>query len=167
MARPTRDLPSIAALPQLIPLLTEQIHTVITEWALESAVSDTSDLSTPNDIPNGQPALEPDRIPSTKSSATFDSTPLASRKLYHAQRIIASICGKLTELVSEPSGRIIEVACQYWESRALTIAAERRIPDILESAKGKAIYLREIAQRTGVEEKKLGRIIDSIRGFCR
>ena len=153
MARPNRDLTSAAALLEIVPLLTEQIHVIIAEWALESATPEGRDGSTSIGAPNG---LKLDGVPTTGSSTPSNIAPLASRKLHQAQRTILSICGKLTELVSEPSERIIEVACQYWESRALAVAAERRIPDLLENAEGKAMDIGGIAEKTGIEERKLG-----------
>ncbi|KAJ6006497.1 hypothetical protein N7451_004441 [Penicillium sp. IBT 35674x] len=56
---------------------------------------------------------------------------LPSHELFNAQRTIAAALGKLAELVSEVSVRILEVATQLQESRALYIAAERRVPDTL------------------------------------
>ena len=161
MARPERDLPSAAALLDIVPLLTEQIHTIITEWASESITPKRKDP-----FPDGTPdGLEPNGGPTTLSSSPSNTASLASKKLHQAQRIILSICGKLTELVSEPSERIIEAACQYWESRALAIAAERRIPDLLDNAQGKTMDVNEIAEKTGIEEGKLGEASVLFRAF--
>lgn len=69
-----------------------------------------------------------------KPGTSNDGAPpdiLPSRRLYEAQRTLIALTGTLTELVAEPSLRILEVGCQYWESRALFIACERRIPDLL------------------------------------
>ena len=44
--------------------------------------------------------------------------------------------GMVTELVSDPSSRLLEVSSQYFEARALRIAAERRIPDLLAKGQG-------------------------------
>lgn len=156
-----RDLPSAAALIQLLPLLTDQVHTVVAEWAAEASQKFPS-----GDIPgrDDHPTSNGSSVPSTNGhsapavSGIAAKAPVASRELHEARRTILSICGKLTELVSEPSERIIEVACQYWESRALAIAAERRIANILEHSMGKAMDIQEIAGKTGIEEGKLGEI---------
>ncbi|KAL4940293.1 hypothetical protein BDV06DRAFT_230434 [Aspergillus oleicola] len=80
---------------------------------------------------------------------------LPSPRLHEAQRIVLSITGAATELVAEPYSRIQEVACQYFESRALFIAAERRIPDLLEEAGDSGLSVTEIAESTGIESRKL------------
>ena len=86
-----------------------------------------------------------------------DGTPgvLPSQRLHDAQRTILAITGSLTELVSEPHSRVIEVACQYWESRALSIAAERKIPDLLAVGGDKGMSAKELGAATGIEYRKL------------
>ncbi|KAL8680153.1 MAG: hypothetical protein Q9186_003620 [Xanthomendoza sp. 1 TL-2023] len=162
MARPARDLASAAALLQLIPLLTDQVHTVIAEWALESSpaphspeAAKSKELSTTT----GYTVNGTSRTNAAKASSPSGTATVASKKLHAAQRTILSICGKLTELVSEPSERIIEVGCQYWESRALAVAVERRIPDILDGAVEKMMDASDIAERTGIEQGKLGETV--------
>ncbi|KAL9034022.1 MAG: hypothetical protein Q9214_007235, partial [Letrouitia sp. 1 TL-2023] len=71
------------------------------------------------------------------------------------QRTILAITGALTELVSEAPSRVNEVTSQFWESRALAIAAERRIPDLLKDAGEEGIDVQEIANSTGIEGLKL------------
>jgi hypothetical protein len=84
---------------------------------------------------------------------------LPSHKLYQAQRTVSAITGTLTELVADPASRVIEVACQYWESRALYIAAERRIPDLLAAAGDGGLGIQAIANATKIEQLKLSRVL--------
>jgi hypothetical protein len=48
--------------------------------------------------------------------------------------MVLAIAVSVSELVTEPYSRIQEVGCQHFESRALFIAAERRILDLLDLA---------------------------------
>ncbi|KAL9640082.1 MAG: hypothetical protein Q9164_000517 [Protoblastenia rupestris] len=91
-----------------------------------------------------------------------DGTPgvLPSQRLHDAQRTILAITGSLTELVSEPHSRVIEVACQYWESRALSIAAERKIPDLLAVGGDKGMSAKELGAATGIEHRPKGHSYD-------
>lgn len=133
MDRSTKTLSDAVHLLQLSELLTSSVRTIVEEWAKESH-GDGETTSLPSDAP-------PHILP--------------SRKLHQAQRRVLAIAGSLTELVSEPPSRIIEVACQYWESRALYLAAERRIPDLLAAAGDRGLSAVELGEKTGVEPKKL------------
>ncbi|KAF2205777.1 S-adenosyl-L-methionine-dependent methyltransferase [Delitschia confertaspora ATCC 74209] len=84
---------------------------------------------------------------------------LPSQELFDAQRIVIAATGKLTELVSEPSARILEVATQFQESRAIYIAAERRIPDVLSKAGDGAMSVYDISKEVKIESRKLSRIL--------
>jgi hypothetical protein len=133
MERPPKTPADAVHLLQLSELLISSARTVVDEWAKESCTSsETAGL--PGDI-------APHILP----------TP----KLHEAQRRILAIAGSLTALASEPHSRIIEVACQYWESRALYLAAERRIPDMLAAAGDKGLSGSELGEKTGVEALKL------------
>ena len=106
-------------------LLTQTVRTVIEEWSKE----EQPQVSGPGKFEHG-------------------GTPkvLSSRKLHEVQRTILAITGTLTELVSEPPKRVIEVATQYWKSRALSIAAERRIPNLLAAAGENGIPALELGK---------------------
>jgi hypothetical protein len=79
---------------------------------------------------------------------------LPSKALYDAQRTLLAAAGMLTELVSDPSGRIIEVALQQFEARSLHLAAATRVPDIL-AEHGGELCIDELSAKVGVEKKKL------------
>lgn len=131
MARPMKTLTDGARLLQLSEIFTSNIHTVISEWAKECQPHASNDGASPASLP--------------------------SRRLYEAQRALLALTGTLTELIAEPSLRILEVGCQYWESRALYIAAERRIPDLLAAEEGTAegVHVKKIGAETGIEYLKL------------
>jgi hypothetical protein len=130
MVRPSKAVADAVHLLQLSELISINIRSVIDAWAKESKAEEGGS-------PDGSPHILP------------------SHQLHQAQRTILASVGALTELVSEPSIRVIEVACQYWESRALAIAAERRIPDLLAQAGAKGLAVDELGEATGIEHLKL------------
>lgn len=80
---------------------------------------------------------------------------LPSRRLWEAQKTIESISGALVELVTEPSQRIQQLLSLFFESRALFIVAERRVPDILAAAGDEGMHITLLATQTGIEARKL------------
>ena len=134
MPRVTKSLTDAVRLLQVSQLLTQNIQTVIQEWAEEQKPGASNDGASPDTLP--------------------------SRRLYEAQRTLLALTGTLTELIAEPSQRILEVGCQYWESRALFIACERRIPDLLADSTG--VSAQQLSKITGIEHLKLGRILRTL-----
>ena len=130
MERHNRTLADASELLRVAEIVSSSVSTVIAEWAKE-----------------------------TQPGAASTKEILPSPALFQAQRTILAAAGKLTELVSEPHSRVLEVACQYWECRALSIAAERRIPDLLAAAGAKGgregVDIRDLAEATGIEKFKL------------
>lgn len=117
------------ALLQLLDLTKQSVHQIIAEWAKVPKPDDPSERG--------------DELP--------------SRELFEAQRTLLAATGKLVELVSNPSGRLLEVSSQYNESRCLHIAASLRIPDLLaKNPPQEGVTLEELAAMVGVERKKLG-----------
>ena len=132
MERFLKTLPDAVHLLQLSDLLKSSVQIVIDEWAKETEL-----IARPKTAGSDRPQILP------------------SRQLHNAQRTIFAITGSLVELIAEPYSRIQEVGCQYWESRALYIAAERRIPDLLAEAGEGGMDIQELGQKTGIEYLKL------------
>ncbi|KAL4890073.1 S-adenosyl-L-methionine-dependent methyltransferase [Aspergillus ambiguus] len=84
---------------------------------------------------------------------------LPSRELFEAQRTLIAATGKLVELVSSPSSRLLEVSSQYNEARCLHIAAVLRIPNLLHEHGDKGVAINHIAEKVGIETRKLARIM--------
>ena len=84
-----------------------------------------------------------------------DRDALPPKTLFDAQRTILSAAGMLTELASTPSNRLLEVSTQYFEARALHIAAEKRIPDMLAGHEREGVAVEELAGRVGCDAAKL------------
>jgi len=129
---------------KLSDLLRDAALTVKEEWAKEVF---TESSANPNGKANGNHGHH-----GHKATARI----LPSRKLWDAERTIEAISGVLVELVSEPHQRIQQVLTQYMESRALFIAAERRIPDLLAEAGDEGLDIKTLGEKTNIEYRKLG-----------
>lgn len=124
---------------QLVNVTRDSIHRVIAEWAKPPASS------------------------SSEQGGGIDESEanLPSHELFEAQRTLIAATGKLVELVSSPSSRLLEVSSQYNEARCLHIAAVLRIPDILVENSGKGVSMERIAEKVGIETRKLGMFLDA------
>ncbi|KAJ2985293.1 hypothetical protein NUW58_g5614 [Xylaria curta] len=84
---------------------------------------------------------------------------LPARPLFDAQRALLAAAGLLTELVSEPQNRLLEVSSQYFEARALHIITDKRIPDVLAKSGDKGVNIETLASTVGIEYRKLSRVM--------
>ncbi|KAI0922947.1 hypothetical protein AcV5_009806 [Taiwanofungus camphoratus] len=85
---------------------------------------------------------------------------LSSFELYNAQRTIIAACGAFTELVLMPQTRLMEVATEHLEARALHIAAEHYIADHLAKVEQTiGMSLNDLSKATGIESQKLAQIM--------
>ncbi|GBE84213.1 O-methyltransferase gedA [Sparassis crispa] len=88
----------------------------------------------------------------------------SSAALRNAQRTIISTCGSFTELAQVPQKRLIEVATEFSEARALHVVAEHRIADHLSAVDQKlGMPISELSKETGLHPQKLSRIM---RNLC-
>ncbi|KAG2419142.1 hypothetical protein HFD88_002246 [Aspergillus terreus] len=125
---------------QLADLTQDSIHRIIGEWAK---------------LPTSAPGTQ-----GKGSSPGGDSEAnLPSRALFEAQRTLLATTGKLVELISSPSSRLLEVSSQYNEARCLHIAAVLRIPDLLADHGSEGVPIERLAEKVGIETRKLGRIM--------
>ncbi|KAK0615277.1 S-adenosyl-L-methionine-dependent methyltransferase [Bombardia bombarda] len=83
---------------------------------------------------------------------------LPSKPLFDAQRALLAASGLLTELVSEPQNRLLEVSSQYFEARALHVVADKQIPDILAKHEN-GLDVKTLAAEVGIESRKLARLM--------
>lgn len=98
----------------------------------------------------------PSSSPKEDNGADESEKTLPSHELFEAQRTLIAATGKLTELVSDPSSRLLEVSSQYNEARCLHIAAVLKIPDFLSESGNKGVSLEDVAKKVGIEKRKLG-----------
>jgi hypothetical protein len=137
MERQPKSVCDAAQLLQTASIISSTVQTIIAEWSAEAKASTGS---------------RKQNVPT-----------LPSQELFDAQRTILAAVGKLTELVSDPSARILEVATQFQESRCLYIAAERRIPDLLAAGDEDGVHVDLISQKARIEPRKLGESALSFR----
>lgn len=138
--RPAADVAGDAKkLRLLAAMIQETVETVIEEWSSKT----------------NQTTVE------KSSSVAQDEFNIPSHKLYQAQRVLAAAAGSIEELVSDPSLRLIGFSTQYWESRALHIAAEHRLADLMEAGveagASDGVHVNALAAEVGIEAKKLCR----------
>ncbi|EED80501.1 predicted protein [Postia placenta Mad-698-R] len=85
---------------------------------------------------------------------------LPSAKLYQARRTLVGTCGMCIDIVQEPQSRLMEMAMDQYVARALHIAAEARIADVLAAIDPKeGMPITDIAKTVHVEERKLARVL--------
>lgn len=130
MVDPTRA----QKLRALVALLSEACETIVEEWEKEES-------------------------PATKEmEEKHTGGRLPSWQLYNAQRVVIGACGAFTELVHNPQLRLLEVSTAYFESRALHIAAEHRIADIVGAADPNVgVPIHIISKTIGINEQKLSK----------
>jgi hypothetical protein len=126
MTLPTQKT-DIAKLRKLVSLISETSEAVISNWEKGTAQAET-----------------------------IEDVQLPSHGHFNAQRTLLAALGSVEELVGDPSTRLIGFAMQYLESRALQIAAEHRLPDILQQHGSKGLDVAEVAERIRVDKDKLG-----------
>ncbi|RYC54807.1 hypothetical protein CHU98_g11403 [Xylaria longipes] len=98
-------------------------------------------------------------VNSKHSLAEKNESSLPAKPLFDEQRTLLAAAGLLTELVSEPQNRLLEVSSQYFEARALHIVADKRIPDILAKSGDKGVDIKTLASTVGIEYRKLSRLM--------
>ncbi|TRX93219.1 hypothetical protein FHL15_005798 [Xylaria flabelliformis] len=89
------------------------------------------------------------------SSVKENESSLPAKPLFDAQRTLLAAAGLLTELVSQPQNRLLEVSSQYFEARALHIVADKRIPDIIAKNGDQGVDIKILASIVGIEYRKL------------
>ncbi|KAI1261349.1 S-adenosyl-L-methionine-dependent methyltransferase [Xylariaceae sp. FL1019] len=93
------------------------------------------------------------------ASSKGNTSSLPAKPLFDSQRTLLAAAGLLTELVSEPQTRLLEVSSQYFEARALHIVADKRIPDIIAEHGNVGVDIGTLASIVGIESRKLSRVM--------
>ncbi|KAH8882922.1 O-methyltransferase A [Thozetella sp. PMI_491] len=86
----------------------------------------------------------------------------ASQEQVDAGRNLIASAGVLLELVSDPGARIIELSNSCFETRALHIAADARIPDLVALHAESGVDISTLSGQTGIEAGKLLRIMRTL-----
>lgn len=90
-----------------------------------------------------------------KKSPDAQNVLVPPKDLFDAQRSLLAAAGALTELISDPRARLLEVGLQYFEARALHIITDKRIADILAKNGDGGIEIKALSVATGIESAKL------------
>jgi hypothetical protein len=85
------------------------------------------------------------------------STNIALPALSNTQKTLPSTSDLLTELVSDLSSCLLEVSSQYNKARALHIAAELCVPDVITRKESQQVTVDELSGATRIEKWKLGK----------
>ena len=103
---------------------------------------------------------EREDLQSSEGTGTNQDSSLSTWDLYNARRTMIGTCGALTALVQDPQLRLLEMSMAFLESRALHIAAEHRIPDILAQAcqTGGGVYIKDLSDKVEIDVHKLGKL---------
>ncbi|KAI0917518.1 hypothetical protein AcW1_007303 [Taiwanofungus camphoratus] len=124
-----------AKLLALLELLNQAVQTVVKEWDQADALATDSNKSNQN---NGIPSSEQ----------------------YNARRTIMAACGAFTELVQPPEDRLIEIAAQFSEARALHIVVEHNVAEHLAEGDQKiGVSIGDLSNALEIHPQKLGRIM--------
>ncbi|TFY67302.1 hypothetical protein EVG20_g3987 [Dentipellis fragilis] len=126
-------------LRSLIRLLADASESVIQSWEAEEATSTQEQSS---------------------EKVYLQGSPLPSKELFEARRTVVGAVGMVMDLVQEPQSRLMEICSQYYEARALHIAVEKRVADLLADADPtQGVPLLDLSHQTGIKEQKLGRVL--------
>lgn len=126
------DIPSRAtALRQVVKLIQDASETLISEWE--------------------NPA--PDAVPASETSFA-----IPGRSAYDAQRTIIAALGSIEELVAEPHLRLVDFAELYFEVRALHVAIEHDIAELVARGGADGVPVEALAKETRLDNRKLGKL---------
>jgi hypothetical protein len=121
-----------AKLRKTIELLSSASETLITEWK-KTGTTDTQ---------------------STPRAVGFQ---LPSHAEYEAEQIVKAALGTIEALACSAEIRALEVNIRYVESRALHIALNHHVPEILAEQGQDGVHVDELGMATGLEKNKLGK----------
>lgn len=131
MPAPQIDDP-VQQLRDVLKLLSEGVERLASEWE-----------SSPTRAPVGSGK---DRVGDTVSHAEYD-----------AVKVILAACGSLESLVLDPCTRLSTLSMSYILARALHVAAEYNVAELLARGGHEGIRASDLAASTGIEEGKLCR----------
>lgn len=92
----------------------------------------------------------------TDGAEIVEDVQLPSHGMFEAQRTLIAALGSVEELVGDPSTRLLGFAMQAFESRALHVAVEHRVADLLDKHGGEGLHITQIARHVGADQDKLG-----------
>ncbi|KZT12560.1 S-adenosyl-L-methionine-dependent methyltransferase [Laetiporus sulphureus 93-53] len=98
-----------------------------------------------------------------ESLAAISDASLPSPEMYEARRVITGAYGMVTDLVQEPASRLSEITCSFFTARALHIAVEARVADVIAEANpAEGMSAVAIGKRVGIDAQKLTRVMRTL-----
>jgi hypothetical protein len=121
---------SVTQLREIFTLLSTAVEKLASEWELRSS-----------------------KDPLHTDTKGVDSS--VSHVEYNTVKTVLAAVGSLESLILEPHARVISLSISYTIARALHIAAENNIAEVLARAGDDGLLAADLARSTGIEEKKL------------
>ena len=82
---------------------------------------------------------------------------------HDAVKMVLAAIGSLESLIVEPHMRLNILSSSYTIPRALHIAAEKNVAEVLAQGKNNGVHAADLARSTGIEEKKLCKYVSKTR----
>ncbi|OAP57195.1 hypothetical protein AYL99_07933 [Fonsecaea erecta] len=92
----------------------------------------------------------------------FASSSTVSHAEHDAVKVIIAALGSIESLVLDPHTRLLNLSMSYLISRALHVAAEHRLAELLARAEEGGATAGHLARTTGLEEGKLCRVMRTL-----
>ena len=125
---------NVIQLREILSLLSTAVEKIASEWELRSS---EDSLHARNE--------------GADSSESHDE--------YDAVKTVLAAVGSLESLIMEPHVRLISLSTSYTIARALHIAAENSVAEVLARAGESGLRATHLARSTGIDEKKLCKCI--------
>ncbi|KAJ3504648.1 hypothetical protein NLJ89_g7830 [Agrocybe chaxingu] len=132
-------------------MVSNPIHGQIS--ALASLISDATKIVEAHYAASSKPL-----VPSLGDTSEHPVDQVLDSELRNAIQIIEGACAQLSATVARPSHTIVNKLMGFYEPACLGIVLTFKIPDVLEE-KPAGMHISEIAEKTGLEERKIGRIL--------
>ncbi|KAF9544584.1 S-adenosyl-L-methionine-dependent methyltransferase [Agrocybe pediades] len=97
-------------------------------------------------------------VPSLDDTEPHLYDEMLNAELRTAIQTIEGACAQLSATVARPNHTIVNKLMNFYEPVCLNVAITFKIPDILQE-KPSGMHISEIGKRTGIEERKVGRIL--------
>jgi hypothetical protein len=84
--------------------------------------------------------------------------PIPPHAVFEAQKFLINATGRLNSVLLSPKEQLVLLSAQHLEARALHIIAAADVAGIIEKqGAGRGMSIRDLAQKTRLEEGKLGK----------
>ncbi|OAL29887.1 hypothetical protein AYO22_01793 [Fonsecaea multimorphosa] len=138
-----------AQLREVLALLSAAVESLASEW--ESSPGHDDAAASATDTENAAAATTTTKNTNTVSHAEND-----------AVKVIIAALGSIESLVLDPHTRLLNLSMSYLIARALHVAAEHGVAELLARAEQGGVSAVQLAKETGIEEGKLCRVMRTL-----